>query len=81
MLVNLRRDPYERYMEQSEMYVKWWADRMFVMVPAQVYVQQFAESLKEFPPATGSSLSIDQVLAPCNHCWREMASGGIGVEL
>ena len=62
-LVNLRRDPYERFMEQSQMYTKWWADRMFVMVPAQVYVQQFLESLKEFPPASGSSLSIDKVLA------------------
>jgi arylsulfatase len=35
LLVNLRRDPYERFMDQSEMYMKWWADRMFVMVPAQ----------------------------------------------
>ncbi len=63
MLTNLRRDPYERFMEQSDMYVKWWADRMFLMVPAQVMVSKYAESLKEFPPARGSSLSIDQVLA------------------
>jgi arylsulfatase len=62
LLVNLRRDPYERFMDQSEMYMKWWADRMFVMVPAQVIVGEYLESLKEFPPARGSSLSISQVL-------------------
>ena len=62
MLVNLRRDPYERFMDQSEMYTKWWADRMFVMVPAQVIVGEYLASLKEFPPARGSSLSISQVL-------------------
>ena len=62
LLTNLRRDPYERFHDQSSMYTKWWADRMYVMVPAQVLVRQYLESLKEFPPARGSSLSISQVL-------------------
>jgi arylsulfatase len=43
------------------MYFKWWADRMFMMVPAQGAVAKHLESLKEFPPARGSSLSIEQV--------------------
>ena len=62
ILTNLRRDPYERFHDQSSMYTKWWADRMYVMVPAQVFVREYLESLKEFPPARGSSLSINQVL-------------------
>jgi arylsulfatase A-like enzyme len=62
LIVNLRRDPYERFPWQSEMYLKWYADRMFLMVPAQSIVQEQLESLKEFPPARGSSLSINKVL-------------------
>jgi len=34
---------------------------MWVMVPAQTVVVKQLESLKEFPPARGSSLSIEQV--------------------
>ena len=62
ILVNLRRDPYERFHEQSPMYTKWWAKRMFVMVPAQVIVRDYLTSLEEFPPASGTSLSINKVL-------------------
>jgi arylsulfatase len=62
LIVNLRRDPYERFPWQSEMYLKWYADRMFLMVPVQSIVQEQLESLKEFPPARGSSLSINKVL-------------------
>ena len=62
LIVNLRRDPYERYIDQSEMYLKWFGDRMFLMVPAQTFIAEYLETLKEFPPARGSSLSISKVL-------------------
>jgi hypothetical protein len=44
------------------MYTRWWADKMWAMVPAQAVVSKYIESLKEFPPTRGSSLSVDQVL-------------------
>jgi arylsulfatase len=62
LITNLRRDPYERFDSQSDMYTKWWADRMFLMVPAQTVVAKKLQSLKEFPPARGSSLSLGKVL-------------------
>jgi len=62
IITNLREDPYERFPTQSEAYMKWSADRMFLMVPAQVFVSEYLDTLKEFPPAQGSSLSISQVL-------------------
>jgi len=62
VITNLRQDPYERFDTQSLMYMRWMADRMFLMVPSQVFVSQYLESLKEFPPAQGSSLSISKVL-------------------
>ena len=46
----------------SSMYLKWWADRMWVMVPAQEAVAKKLESLKEFPPARGASLSLGKVM-------------------
>jgi hypothetical protein len=38
------------------------ADKMWLMVPSQALVAKHLESLKEFPPTGGSSLSIDTVL-------------------
>ena len=61
-IVNLRQDPYERFLFESKMYTRWWADKMFMMVPAQALVGKYLESLREFPPTRGSSLSVDQVL-------------------
>lgn len=50
-LFNLRSDPFERGdVSGSLFYDKWMADRMFVLVPAQAVVQQFMQTLKEFPP-------------------------------
>lgn len=62
LITNLRRDPYERFDSQSQMYTKWWAERMFLMVPAQTAVAKKLATLKEFPPARGSSLSLGKIL-------------------
>jgi arylsulfatase len=44
-------------------YDKWFADRAFMMVPAQVAIAQWLESFKEFPPrAKAASFSIDRVV-------------------
>ena len=59
---NFRQDPYERFIFESEMYTRWYADKMWTMVPAQTLVAEYLETLKEFPPTRGSSLSVDQVL-------------------
>ena len=60
-ITNLRRDPYERFYTESEMYLRWFGARMFLMGPAQTLVAQQLESLKEFPPAHGSSLSLGKL--------------------
>ena len=41
---------------------KWWAIRMFLMVPAQQLVGSYLGSLEEFPPARGSSLSLGETM-------------------
>jgi hypothetical protein len=43
------------------MYVRWFGARMFLMGPAQDLVPSQLASLKEFPPARGSSLSLGKL--------------------
>jgi arylsulfatase len=60
-ITNLRRDPYERFYDQGDLYVRWYGARMFLMGPAQDMVARQMESLEEFPPARGSSLSLGKL--------------------
>lgn len=60
---NLRADPFERG-DESILYNKWLADRMFVQVPAQAIAAQWLESFKEFPPRhKPASFNLDDIMA------------------
>ena len=63
LIVNLRMDPYE-VGPDSSMYVRnFYADQMWMFVPAQAVVQKFLNTFKEFPQRQeGDSLSIDAVI-------------------
>ncbi len=63
LIVNLRRDPYERAYRTSNTYYDWMLDRIYLLVPAQVYVGEFLATFEEFPPRQRpASFSIDQVM-------------------
>ena len=63
LILNLRRDPYERGYRTSNTYYDWMIDRVFFLVPAQQYVGKFLATFKEFPPRQKpASFSIDQVM-------------------
>lgn len=69
-LFNLRMDPFERADHEVIGYPKWRAERLFVVVPAQAYVDKWLQSFKEFPPVQEvASWSIDKVM-------KQMTSGG-----
>jgi arylsulfatase len=62
-IFNLRTDPFERADITSNSYYDWLMERAFLLVPAQTYVAQLLQSLKEFPPRQEpASFSIDQVM-------------------
>ena len=61
LVINLRADPFEVSWEAS-LYTRWYAENMWLFVPAQAYTAKFLESFKEFPPVSGSSLGVDKVL-------------------
>ncbi len=49
-LFNLRADPFERGDHDGIGYGRWRIDRVFLLAPAQVYVQRWLDSFREFPP-------------------------------
>ena len=63
LILNLRRDPYERAPITSNTYYDWVLDRAYLLVPAQTYVGQFLATFREFPPRQkAASFSLDQVM-------------------
>ena len=63
LIINLRRDPYERGYFTSNTYYDWMIDRVYFLIPAQQYVAKFMATFQEFPPRQKpASFSIDQVM-------------------
>ncbi|HEX4852263.1 MAG TPA: arylsulfatase, partial [Puia sp.] len=61
-LYNLRSDPFENG-THSIYFGDWQARRVFLMVPAQVFVAQYLESFKAFPPrAKAASFTVSDAM-------------------
>jgi len=62
LVINLRTDPFEVTMD-SGLYTRWYADKLWVLLPSQAIVGQFLQTFKEFPQRQKSaSFNIQQVL-------------------
>jgi arylsulfatase len=62
-VVNLRQDPFERFMRESKMYFRWFADKLWTFVPAQGVVAEFIGTFEEYPPSQPSAtFGPDQAL-------------------
>ena len=67
LVLNLRRDPYERAEITSNTYFDWLLDRGYLLVPAQTYVGNFLATFQDFPPRQkAASFSLDQVMEKLN---------------
>jgi len=63
LILNVRRDPYERAPITSNTYYDWVLDRAYLLVPAQDYVGQFLMTFKKYPPRQkAASFSLEQVM-------------------
>ncbi|MEE4219422.1 MAG: arylsulfatase [Xanthomonadales bacterium] len=63
LIINLRRDPYERAPITSNTYYDWLLDRAYLLVPAQAYVAEFMATFKDYPPRQkAASFSLDKVM-------------------
>ena len=61
VITNLRADPFESASRESGMYIRWYADNMWLMVPAQTFVQSFFETIDDYPFQAGGSLSAANI--------------------
>jgi hypothetical protein len=43
------------------MYVRWYVDNMWLMVPAQGFVRQFFDTLDDYPFQAGGGLSASNI--------------------
>jgi arylsulfatase len=51
-------------MEESDMYFRWYADKMWTFVPAQAITARFLATFKEFPQRQElPSFNLDAVLS------------------
>jgi arylsulfatase A-like enzyme len=63
LIENLRTDPFEYATITSNTYYDWLLDHAFLLVPAQVYVSNFIQSFKDYPPRqSAESFNLDDVL-------------------
>lgn len=58
LIINLKADPYEMMWKHGEMgYLRWYADNLWLFVPAQEVIKGFFADYDKFPHQMGSSLS------------------------
>jgi arylsulfatase len=57
VVINLKADPYEMMWKESTMYIRWYADNMWLFVPIQAKLKEFLGSMEGYPFQAGSSLS------------------------
>jgi arylsulfatase A-like enzyme len=57
LIINLKADPYETMWEESPMYLRWYADNIWLFVPIQQELGKFLATIPEYPFQEGSSLS------------------------
>ena len=58
ILVNLRADPYEKMPFESQMYVRWYADNMWLFVPIGQKVKEFLATIPQYPFKRAKSCSL-----------------------
>jgi arylsulfatase len=60
-VVHLRADPFERAPSESGMYIRWYAENIWLFVPIQEKLQEFLKGWMEYPYQMGSSLSAGNI--------------------
>ena len=61
VIVNLRADPYEKAPRESQMYMRWYADNIWLFVPVQQKLRQFFADFAQYPYQPGTSLNAGNI--------------------
>jgi len=57
VIVNLRADPFEKAPHESGLYLRWYADNIWLFVPVQQKLKTFLTTLPQYPFQQGTSLN------------------------
>jgi arylsulfatase A-like enzyme len=61
LIINLRADPYEKAPHESQMYMRWYADNIWLFIPVQQKVRQFFADFAQYPNQPGTSLNAGNI--------------------
>jgi arylsulfatase A-like enzyme len=70
ILVNLRADPYEKMPSESQMYLRWYADNMWLFVPIGQKVKEFLVTIPQYPFQAG------EVVQPADINYKTLTVAG-----
>ena len=51
LTTNLRQDPWERYQSESMLYGRWWAEKLWTVVPAGAVCGKYLQTFRDYPPS------------------------------
>lgn len=60
-LINLRADPMEEMWHESHMYLRWYADNMWLFVPVQGEIRNFLATLPDYPFQPSQALNASNI--------------------
>jgi arylsulfatase len=60
-IVNLRADPYEKAPHESGMYIRWYADNIWLFIPVQQKLADFFKTIPQFPFQEGGVLNAADI--------------------
>lgn len=61
MIVNLRADPFEKGPLESDMYLRWYGDQMWLFVPVQEQIRRFLSTIPDYPFQEGGMLNPSDI--------------------
>ena len=57
MIVHLRADPFEKGPLESDMYLRWYGEQMWLFVPVQNQIKKFLQTIPDYPFQEGGVLN------------------------
>jgi arylsulfatase len=61
VITNLRADPYEKMEHESLMYIRWYADNIWLFVPIQDKLREFFATIPKYPFQEGMTLNAGNI--------------------
>jgi len=61
LIVNLKADPYEKMPHESAMYMRWYADNIWLFVPVGNQVKNFLSTIPDYPFQEGGAMGPSNI--------------------